>query len=36
MMLIFKLIIFSFANYFLTEYFKEKETAYLFLGSLTT
>lgn len=35
-MLIFKLIIFSFANYFLTKYFKEKETAYLFLGSLTT
>lgn len=36
MMLIFKLIIFSYANYLLTEYFREKETAYLFLGSMTT
>lgn len=35
-MMIFKLLIFSFANYLLTEYFKEKETAYLFLGSLMT
>lgn len=34
-MLIIKLIIFSYANYLLTEYFKEKETAYLFLGSLS-
>jgi hypothetical protein len=36
MRLIFKLIIFSYANYLLTEYFREKETAYLFLGSITT
>ncbi|MGM0499548.1 MAG: hypothetical protein ACQERL_04975 [Bacillota bacterium] len=35
-MMIFKLIIFSYANYLLTEYFREKETAYLFLGSMTT